>query len=257
MRNYYFVAASLPPLEIGKTPGLTFEELQFRLQQNLSKADLEKVALVKRYVDLSNIRALLLEEPIDPHGNYDEKDLDQALFLQEGLPEYVFDFLSQYETNADKLKHFSGLISRYFSEEIPRRKGFLKQYLTFERECRLVLTALRAKRIGRDIVHELQFEDFTDYLVAQILSQKDAPDYEPPAEYAALKEMVVAAGADPLELHRRFAAYRFHKVEEMADGEDFSINRILAYVVQLMIVEYYNELDEKKGHRVLDTLKTS
>jgi uncharacterized protein DUF2764 len=64
MTNYYFLAASLPPLELGEVPDITFRELVRRLEINLTKNDFEKTVVLRRAIDLVNIRALLLEEPI-------------------------------------------------------------------------------------------------------------------------------------------------------------------------------------------------
>ena len=256
MRNYYFVVPSLPPLSLSERPELSFEELMTRLSVNLSKQDLEKTKVLRRFVDIYNIRALLMEEPIDPRGNLSEKELDEALLVHAGLPEYVFDFLDQFEKVPDKIRNFSGLLARYFNEEIPLQKEFLSKYLTFERECRLVLVALRAKQLGRDIVKELQFEDPTDPLVAHILAQRDSERYDPPAEYQDLKELIASCSGDPWMENRAFAEYRFKKIQEMAEGKPFTIDQILSYMAQLMIIENIIELDAEKGRMILDTFKS-
>jgi hypothetical protein len=256
MRNYYFVVPSLPPLSLNEKPEITFEELMTRLALNLSKKDFEKVRILRRLVDVYNIRALLMEEPIDPRGNLNEKELDEALLVHAGLPDYIFEFLDQFEKVPDKIKHFSGLLAAYFNEEIAKQKGFLHKYLIFERECRLVMLALRAKQLGRDVVKELQFEDPTDPMVAQILAQKDSDRYDPPQEYQDLKELIAACYPDPWAENRAFAEYRFKKIEELAEASRFGIDQILRYVAQLMIIENILELDAEKGRMILDTFKS-
>jgi hypothetical protein len=256
MRNYYFVAASLPPLFIHERPEMTFEELTLRLEINLARADLEKTRVLRRIVDIFNIRSLLMEESVDRRGNLNEKELDEALLVQAVLPAYVFEFLDQFEKVSDKIRNFSGLLAQVFNSEIPRHKGFLRDYLLFEREYRLVLSALRSKQTGRDIAQELQFEDPTEPFVAQILAQKDSGSYDPPAEYADLKELIASSYADPWLEHQAFAAYRFKKIGELAEKKLFSIDQILCYMVQLMIVESLFELDEQRGNMILDTFKS-
>ncbi len=253
MRNYYFVVPSLPPLALHERPEITFEELMGRLEINLSKQDLEKTVVLRRFVDIYNIRSLLMEEPVDPRGNLNQKELDEALLVHAVLPDYVFDFLDQFEKVIDKIRNFHGLLARFFNEEIPRQKGFLRNYLIFERECRLVLLALRAKQLSRDVAKELQFEDPTDPIVAHILAQKDSEIYEPPPEYAELKELIASCYADPLAEHRVFAEYRFRKIAELAENRLFTIDQILCYMAQLMIIESMNELDIERGNMVLET----
>lgn len=254
MSNYYFLAASLPDLVLGQKPEISFEELKSRIEINLTKEDLDKARVFGRFVDINNIRAQLLEEPIDPRGNLSEKELDEALLVHNILPEYVFDFLDQFDTVSEKIRNFPGLVSRFFAEEIPKTKGFLQTYLRFQRDWRLVLTALRAKTLKRDLVRELQFEDFSDPLVAQILAERDAPQYEPPEEFRELKEIFLVCGDDPLEQHKAFDAWQFRKIEEMVVKPLFSIDWILSYMALLLIVEYDYELDKNKGKMIVDTL---
>lgn len=256
MRNYYFVVPSLPPLVLHERPEITFDELMARLEINLNKQDLEKTKVLRRFVDIYNIRALLMEEPVDPRGNLNEKELDEALLVHAVLPDYVFDFLDQFEKVSDKIRNFSGLLARFFNEEIPKQQGFLRNYLLFEREWRLVLLALRAKQLNRDVAKELQFEDPTDPIVAQILAQKDSEIYEPTSEYADLKELMISSHADPWVEHQAFAEYRFRKIAELAESKLFTIDQILCYIVQLMIIEDIIELDKERGSMILDTFKS-
>lgn len=255
MKNYYFLVPSLPPLQLRALPELPFIAFKDRLKENLSKQDFCQVQVLLRYMDVCNIRALLMEEPIDPRGNLSEKELDEAILVKAHLPDYVFEFLDEFTNTAERIKNFSALLARFFVEELPPLTGFLKKYFTFERQWRLILVAMRCKQLGRDLIAELQFEDLTDPMIAEILAQKDADHYEPPQEFLELKELILSAQGDPWQEHKAFAEYRFKKIEEMAEGALFSLDRILAYALQLMIVEQCHELDEVKGRMILDTFK--
>ena len=65
MGNYYYLAASLPPLDFPHKADVSFATLQDSFVLNLSKEDQEKVRLLRLFVDLCNIRPLLQEEGID------------------------------------------------------------------------------------------------------------------------------------------------------------------------------------------------
>lgn len=255
MKNYYFVAASLPPLVLGQAPEITFEELIHRLELNLSKEDLAQVKVLRLAIDLYNIRAHYSNQPIDPRGNLNEKELDDALLAEADLPEYVFEFLNQFDEVQEKVRHFFGLLSRYFSVEIGRQKGFLKQLLIFQRDVRLILAAIRAKKLGRDVLKEFQFEDFTDPLVAHILAQRDMNTYDPPLEYQDLKEKLQAAGEDPLEQYKAVINYELDRIEEMTGYPLFSLAWILGYVAKLLLVERYYQLDKARGKDIVDKYK--
>lgn len=256
MRNYYFVVPSLPPLSLGVKPGISFEELMARLEASLRSDDLKKVGVLRLFVDLCNIRSLLMEEEIDPRGNLTEKELDEALLVQSALPDYVFEVLSAFEKTSDKIRNFSAVLARFFAEEALKQRGFLRKYLTFEREWRLVFLGLRAKQLGRDLSRELQFEEGTDPFIAHLLAQKDSDRYDPPAEYTEIKELTLATDLDPWHELQAFSEYRFRKIGELVGGSPFGIDQVLAYVSQLVLVENLHELDEEKGKMILDTFKT-
>ncbi|MGL4539498.1 MAG: DUF2764 family protein [Candidatus Rhabdochlamydia sp.] len=256
MSRYVFLVPFLPPLSLDKPTELSFEELISLLQVNLSRKDLEKIKILRLSIDLANIRNLLLGKPIDPHGNLSEKELDEALLLKSDLPQYVFDFLDQFEDNATKLKNFWGLYTQFFAEEIAKQKGFLKSYLTFERESRLVLLSLRASQAKKNLLQELQFEDPLDPFVTNILLQKDLERYTPPLEYAPLKEIFFTYYRDPWEQYRAFTQYQFAFAADLASRSLFSIDHILCYVAQFLLVESLYNLDQGEGKRIFETFQT-
>ena len=251
MTNYYFLAPSLPPLQVGEWPDLTFDELISRLEINLSVEDFEKTLSIRRYIDFLNIRALFLKQPIDPRGNLREKELDDAILAQSDLPGYVFTFLNRYESNVEKIQNLSFLLSSFFTEERERQEGFLLRYFTFDREWRLVLTALRAKQMKRDVAEELKFEDPTDPFVADILSQRDSEYYIPPKEYVDLVEKHHACGPDPWQQYDTLAAWRFDRIGGLAQGPLFSIDWVLVYLAQHLLVEDGVRLSLERGEEIL------
>lgn len=252
MANYYFLAATLPPLVLGEKPEFSFDELISLIDVNVKGEDLEKMVVFRRWIDLNNIRALYLEEKIDSRGNLSEKELDQALLLQDGFPEYVFDFLDRFEEVGEKIRFFPGLLADYFREEALKQEGFLKSYLEFERNWRLVLMAIKAKELGRDVAEELQFEDLKDAVVLDVLMQKDAPSYEPPPEFASLQEQYLAFGKDPWEQFKAVMEWRFKQIEDLVEKPLFSIDWILSYMARLLIAEEFCNLEVAKGEMIFE-----
>lgn len=254
MTNYYFVASALPPLQIDLPPELKFHEFENLLKDNLTDADLAKVYVMRFYYDIHNMRAFWKNEALDPRGNLNEVELEEALITKGGLPAYVQDFLESYTTNESRSHHFSAIPVAYFAAESVYASGFLQRYLTFEREWRLVMTAFRAKQLGRDLTVELQFEDPNDDFVAQILAQKDAKTYTPPDEYQELKPLFETHSNDPLALHLALCEYRFKKIQELFGVDIFSIDRILGYMARLIIVEKWQALNKEKGMELVNKI---
>jgi hypothetical protein len=245
--DYYFVLSALPPLSLDKPAEITFHELKEMLELNLTFADLKKVESLLRPIDLSNIRAFWLGVPLDERGNLNEVDLEEALLIQDPLPDYLIDYLERYESVEDRLKHFTSLYVSFYAHEKPGLTGLGLELHRLEREIRLHLTALRAKETGRDLVRELQFEDPSDPIVAEILAQKDSPTYTPPKGFEDLKTLFLENSFDPNALNRAILEYRFKRIEDLEEPSDFGIDRILSYVARLILVESLRGNDPDQG----------
>jgi hypothetical protein len=255
--TYYYLAASLVPIEFGDVPELSFLDLVDQYEMNLTQHDLHQVNVVRLYFDLENIRQFYTFNAapmhLDPRGNLSQQDLKESLEDHSVFPQYVYDFLHQHEAHKDALFHFPELISAYFAHEQAKTSNeFLKQYLEFERNWRLILTGFRAKRLKRNLRREFAFEDVKDPVVSLVLSQQESPYFESPSGYEELQEMLLASQGKPMYQYRHLAEFRFRKLREMVQGKPFSIGYLLSYLLRVAILEDLKSLDEVKGREVLN-----
>jgi hypothetical protein len=245
---YYFLLSSFPPIGLRSAPEMTFKELKDLLTLNLTPKDLGLLRALLLPIEIYNIRALWLGAALDERGSLSPNELEEALLVRENLPPYLIDFLDRYETKEERLNAFPSLFASLYADKEGELTPFLRKLYRFERERTLILAALRAKRSGRDIVKELQFEDPGDPLVADILAQRDAVDYQPPTEFGDLKILFVEKAHDPEKLNRAILEYRLKKIEEMEEDENpFSIDRVLGFVARFLIVDSWFHLDQELG----------
>lgn len=255
MNKYYFLLSSLPVISIGTKPDISFIELKNYLDWNLSNKDKEKLFVFKQHIDLKNLKNIWLGKKIDPRGNLDDKTLNEAILVGEFFPKYVFKYLRKDLSVGEKLANFPVLESEFFRFQIDNSKSdFLLSYFTFQRNSRLIFAALRAKRLKWDISEELEGEDRKDFLVEGILSQKDEIDYQPPKEYLQLKDIFVKYGSEPKVLYRKFLEYCFSLYEDLSGKNFFTVDQILAYLANLILVEDYYHLNQDKGNSIVDSL---
>lgn len=258
MAQYYFIGTLLPSLSFDAPPEISLEKLEVLLRDNLTQGDYEKTLLLRRYYDILNLRALWRGDEWDPRGELSAYEMDEALMTRAGLPDYVYEFIDRYHKIEDRLHHFPFLLARFFQSAEDLKDPFLRKFLKFEREMRLVMTAFRAKKLGRDLSVEFQYEDPEEDLIAQLLAQQDAKIYEPPEKYQDLKVLFDKYGDNPMALQKALDQYRFDKVESLVDMADtFSIERILAFFVQFMLVEKWSKIDKDKGIQIVDTIMYS
>lgn len=254
MVDYYFLGTLLPDLRIGDPPELSFAEFQRLLKENLTASDFAKTETLRNLYDITNLRSYWKGEPLDPVGNLDESQLEEALVTRSILPQYVFAFMDKYDNQQERLRHFPELLAIFFRESIKNASGFFKFYLTLEREIRLILVAFRAKALGRDLYAELQYEDPDEELIAQILAQKDAQTYEPPEKYEDLKSYFETYADKPIELQKALLEYRFNKIDEKLGLQLFTIDKILAYMAELIMIEHWQQMDKQKGLEIIESM---
>jgi len=251
MKRYYFLTTLLPELDIGKVPELGSKELEFLLRLNLSPSDLKQIEVLRRLIDIDNIRLMIQGESLSNGGNFTASELEEMLLHQETLPVYILKFFTTYTSKQEQLKHFSKLHHAFFAEEIPKQHGFIKEYLTVEREWRLLLTALRAVNLNRDLKIEFHDEDPDDPFIKMLFEQSTSTTI--PEPYEELKTIFERYNNKPFQLYQMLAEWRFKKVEEIAGWHTFYIHRIFAYVIQLEICEKWLELDKALGLQIIET----
>jgi len=264
MARYYFLTTMLPELSLDVPPRITFEELIPLYLQNLTAADFEQFQLLRRWIDIQNLQLFwqgradygqaLEDQALDPRGIWLKKALEAHLLTGENLPESVVDYLAQYEEDPQRLAHIAELLTAYLDAEIRQCDGFLHDYLAFERAWRLVTVALRAKRLGRDLAKELGVADPEEPLVAWLLSFRDAPTIEAPPGYQELFDILERTAQDPMGMRRALTQYRMSWAVERIQDQPFTLDYLLGYAVQLLLVEQWNELDSAAGEAIVEAM---
>lgn len=258
MAIYCFLTIMLPSLQIGTPPEISFSEFEQLLKDNLTKKDYAKARVIRRYFDIENLRALWKEEKLDHHANFDEKELEEASVQVELLPPYARDFLERYDSKEERLKNYSQLLVDYFRYESKHAAPFVRQWLAFERKLRLLLAAYRTKKLKRDLLVELQFENPDEPFIQQLLVQREAPTLTFPEEFADLKSLIDEHYGNPNELYQALWEYRFYTIEAMiSQYPPFSIKRILGYMIQLILAENWVQRDRKQGMQIIDNYVNS
>ena len=255
MTKYYFLGTAFPLLSLQVKSDLNYGELSRLMQWNLSSKDQEIIGVFKTYIDLKNLKRLWLKQPLDLRGNLDERNLNEALLLKDGLPEVVFEFIEKFTSEQARIKNFSYVLSRFLREEIAHSKSdFLRFYFEMERAVILITIALRAKRLQRDLAEEFMYEDQSDFLVRALLDQSAASRPELDMDKMVIVDLFEQNCNDPKKLQMAFLEYRFQKISDEAEKKPFSIDQILGYLVGVMLIDDLFRLNAGTGKKILDGL---
>jgi len=251
MSHIFYSNSSLPPLYIGARPDITFYQLMQLVEENVSPQDQKRIYALREYIDVVNIKRVLKKQPIDTRGNFSEKELETAIIEIEGVHPTVLEYLRTYESVEDRLAHFNRLLSNYLQTREEESSGFLKAYYEHERMLRLSLVAYRCAKNGGDIVEELKFEDPKDPFIASLLAQKDTTHFDFPFELEMLTEKLAAAST-PLDQYKVIFEHQFTFAEQEGQQRIFSLDFIMAYMMQLIAVENWEATNEKTGTGIIE-----
>ncbi len=251
----FFIYGILPPLEFGSKPDVSSRALTELFELNLGSQALKKVHTLKLWIDISNIYELLSQGGFDGRGNYSKSTIKALIANEEDLPAYVFEFFQTHETEKVRRKYFPELIAHYFQEEIKKSSGNLREFLVFEHDIRVLLAGFRAKKGGRDLGEELQFEDLDDPIVSATLLQKDrGGKFQFPTDYEDLEKVLDEAGQNPSKQYEAIARYRFEFYMKYFSEPLFPMGGILAYMVALWILEDFFALKREEGEKRLNNI---
>ncbi|OGN59421.1 MAG: hypothetical protein A3F40_02655 [Chlamydiae bacterium RIFCSPHIGHO2_12_FULL_27_8] len=254
LNNYYFLGSSLPSLDLKKKPEISFEEFLLLCEMNLSKEDLNKINLLRKYIDLLNLRLYWQNNKIDKRGLFNVKQIENIFLTKDDFFDFVFDFIEKYQKTEDRVLYFSFLQTSFYHYVFENESGFLTFYFSLIRRTNIVLTALRAKRQNRDILKEFQFEDKTDDLIIFFISQKDSAKIEILKEDEKILNIYENNISNPRKLNYELLKYLFNEIEHFAETKIFKIDQILSFAVMHMISEDFNRLDFEEGKKIIESL---
>jgi hypothetical protein len=253
---YYFVGASLPKIgKISNKLERSFEDLMFLYNMNLSDKDLLCLKSFRTYVDIMNLKYHWQHQKnvFDPRGNLQGKEFDENLLIETDLPQYVFDFIEKYDTDETRLSHFPKLLTKFFNDKIEDEEGFLKKYFSFEKQIKIIILALRAKTFKKDILFELRFEDLKNPLVAGLIAQKDQEKIIVPKKFSKLENIYYDNIENPYLLCKNLIIYKLDFFSEIIEQKPFSIDFLLGYLAIFMLIEDWQNLDQKEAKGIIHT----
>lgn len=250
MSDYYYVIASLPSIVFGEKPPISFHSVMWRLKANLKEIDLDRIRRFLLLFDFFNLKRFWEEKPLDNWGFLDRKGIDEALLVESELPDFLFEFLDKYKDRQARVLYFSELLSIFFNKMIAEEKGFLKSYLTLQRNVRLLSCAVLTER---KIEEELFFEDIKEPDIDDLLKKKENYS-DVDFDYASLVKSLKNTRKNPLELYKEFMFFQFNQIDELMIYHPFSMDQILGYLAKLKIVEEMSKLDPEMGKKVIDQI---
>jgi hypothetical protein len=255
--QYHYLIAGLPDLSLDEhklwTPVSSFKEM---LGKELEPEDYQQVKLVFLKEDNESLVKFLEKGEVDenPTGNYSQEDfthqveLFSAIIPQENiLPDYMVEALKEYHGDKENFDpvECSHMLAEGYYEYIQANGGdFLKAFSLFDHNLENFLTFMESKNHAMDPEQFLTgSSSFTNHLREHVNKTltKD-PDFEYFTEILCHLEIPFIA-----EKEMQYDQMRWQIIDEMTFFEYFTIDKILGYLLKMLILNRWRKLDHEAG----------
>ncbi len=256
-RQYHCLVAGLQDitLDIHK---LSFTQVAFKesLQEELHPTDYVWVEKLFLPIDNTNLLNLLQknDKPFLEGGNFSKEILEENIRESESLPSYMKTFIAASKDNEPLFPGLSAeneLTTLYYQEMLSLKNTFLRTWFRNDLTIRNMLTALAARR------HKIPYENQiigTDEL-SEAIRKSHARDFGLGAEIDYIEEIVeIARIEDIQDREKALDQLRWNYLDDVTFFEYFTIERILAYVIKLGMVDRWLAIDKEYGNDMFQKL---
>ncbi|WP_346859847.1 DUF2764 family protein [uncultured Draconibacterium sp.] len=263
-KEYYCLVAGLPDLLFNENK-LAVNSRNFReeLQHQLSPSDYKLVEYLFLPFDNKNLLNLLFKQnkPFDSTGLLSKMTLEEELqpFEEEStLPQYMQEFIKwmkdrsskEYTIEAENILH--GL---FFEYVLTTKNHFLKNWFLFELNIRNTVTAFNCIRYKYDLEEQLLNVQQNVSVYHLLLNRKlkyELFDDELPYNDQIFR--IAESDATSIEKEKTLDGIRWNYLDEHTFFHYFTIEKILSFVLKLLILERWMKLDTETGKQLLDRL---
>ena len=266
VRNYYCLVAGLPDL-IMDDRKLAFSSVAFRnlLLEDLHPQDFKLVRMFYLPFDHQNILSRLYDEkPVyDNRGNISEEELEELTdkktfetMEEQSLPGYITDFLSDFFSEEEKPTRVEAerlLTKEYYDHLLSTGNSFLNQYVRHEMNMQNIMTALNGRKFDIDVSADI----IGDTDIEHALRRSRARDFGLENEVDNLDALIqIYEMPNLLDREMKMDMLKWNFLDEATFFNYFTIEKVLAFVIKVFIVERWISLDEEKGKELFKQLIT-
>ncbi len=265
-KQYIYLVAGLQEYTLSSdVKSLNLNDLLQEVLHEFSSSDAEALRLLYGYYDCENLAAafagrttfnklsLLSQEQIEAMVRGGSDALTE-------LPKEVAQSVESYGSKGGEVSATDGqamsfsrmIFTAYYQACAASKSNFVRRWSEADRNLRNVSAAITARVAGRPIADVVVGSgDVVDQLL-----RSSAADFGLRGDLSYLDEVIAAVGEEKnlVEKERRIDMVRWSIAEELAEGEYFSADFVMAYLMKINIIVRWQMLDPQRGREMFDKL---
>lgn len=250
MSNYYFLSASLPTLVLGNKPALSWDNLLTLLQTHLDPSHLHQLGQVRRMIDLDNFILHWKGQPLSPYGFWSKSQLQDNLAVHERAEKPISVWLDQYSCETNRID----LIERLRMElmlHMRKKSNIVGKYYELLWKTEGALLSARMQLLDEQIDSALLAKFKTDPATASVFDSINSSSLWQEPLFAKL--LPIFSLPTPMDQQRALSQWRIWVWQEfltdsgLLSASHFSFARIVAYLLEMIEVDRFYNLDPQMG----------
>jgi hypothetical protein len=263
--NYYCLIAGLPDIQAEDTKiNVSLPDLKEELLEQLSTSDGQLLKLIFAEYDNRNFLAFLANKDavLNPLGNITSSDWLQLVAIMKDSEnpkdQYLLPYIQKFYTEiSDEKNAIEGispedhLAALYYEEALKNDNKFLQKWFEFNLNVNNILTAIACRNHGFDQQALL----IGNNEVALTIRKSNSRDFGLTGMFEQLDLVLrIAEENDLLERERKIDALKWTWLEENTFFNYFSVEKVLAYVLKIQMIDRWKMLSMEKGGQIFREL---
>lgn len=251
-KDYYTLVASLPEIawDERKLP-LTVQEFREEAKDYVTGKDAALLDLFFLPNDNAQVLRLLNKQEPDPALKtvYPLRQLEEEVQEPTVLPLYLREFITGFKE--ERLKYDVApenvLSWMYYAYMMHSENKLVREYAEFSMNMKNLIAAFNSKKYGRDVSREVIGEN--EFALA--LRTSNSKDFGLSMDYPYVEKVISLMENDNLvERERGLDLLIWDFLDEAVVFEYFSIEKVISFMLKLMIVERWSRMSPESGRKV-------
>lgn len=251
--NYYCFIAGLPEVSPDdRKLALTVKGFREMASEALKKEDVTLMNLFFLPADNKQVLRLLNKMAPDAHLEtvYPLQRLeDEIAEPTHALPVYLDRFVSDFKKEHLKydVSPENVLSWMYYDYLLKNGNRFVRKYAEFTMNVKNLQSALTCRKYGKEVAPEI----IGDNAFAKALRISNSKDFGLAMDYPYVEKVMALMGNTNLvERERGLDLLLWEYIEEAVVYEYFSMEKVLSFMLELMIVERWSKMSSESGRKV-------
>lgn len=257
---YHYLISGLPEItpDMKKLPftGIDFRDI---LKESLTGRDMQWVENLYLRFDHYNLIHLLYDKGAnwDARGNYSRAQLEQLLDKKtydqvdmSGYPSYWRQFIHTIHQDPEGVNQVTAsrmLSGGYYDFLDSHGNQFIGKVSQYERNVANTAIALNARKHGLEVEKQL----IGNNEVTEALKKSRAADFGLAAKIEYIEDIIRIFQTEKLEEREmKLDMHKWKYLDNITFFNYFTIEKILAFVLKLFIVERWDALDKEQGRKM-------